>query len=218
MKKTGILFLTVLLLLGCLHMTAFAHEVPDLTENGTITLSIQYDGKGLDGGELELYRVGDVREDDGDFFFALTEAFGGTALTEADMNDDQLAADLAEKLPETADATAKIEEGQAVFADVEPGLYLVYQKTATPGFAAMNPFLLSMPNFVDGKYETDVSAEPKVGLETLPPTTVPSAPTTPTLPQTGQLNWPIPVLAVVGLALVAAGIVLKNRKKAAYEE
>lgn len=34
------------------------------------------------------------------------------------------------------------------------------------------------------------------------------------LPQTGQLNWPIPVLAVTGVVLVAAGIKLKkgNRK------
>lgn len=30
------------------------------------------------------------------------------------------------------------------------------------------------------------------------------------LPQTGQLNWPIPVLAVTGVALVAAGIKLKK--------
>lgn len=30
------------------------------------------------------------------------------------------------------------------------------------------------------------------------------------LPQTGQLNWPIPVLAVIGVVLVAAGIKLKK--------
>lgn len=30
------------------------------------------------------------------------------------------------------------------------------------------------------------------------------------LPQTGQLNWPIPVLAVIGVVLVAAGIELKR--------
>lgn len=30
------------------------------------------------------------------------------------------------------------------------------------------------------------------------------------LPQTGQLNWPIPVLAVIGVVLVAAGIELKK--------
>lgn len=33
------------------------------------------------------------------------------------------------------------------------------------------------------------------------------------LPQTGQLNWPIPVLAVTGVALVAAGIKLKKETR-----
>ena len=33
------------------------------------------------------------------------------------------------------------------------------------------------------------------------------------LPQTGQLNWPIPVLAVTGVVLVAAGIKLKKETR-----
>ena len=33
------------------------------------------------------------------------------------------------------------------------------------------------------------------------------------LPQTGQLNWPIPVLAVTGMVLVAAGIKLKKETR-----
>lgn len=214
MKKTGILILILVLVLNCLSMTAFAHEIPDLTQNGTITLTITYDEKELDGGELQLYRVGDIQDVNGDFSFVLTEAFGSTPLTADDLNDATLPDELAKNLPQTPDATAKIENGKASFANVVPGLYLVYQKTATSGYKAMKPFLISMPNFVDGKYVTDIIAEPKVGLETVPPTVV----TQPSLPQTGQLNWPIPVLAALGLALVVVGIVLRNRKKATYEE
>ena len=43
-----------------------------------------------------------------------------------------------------------------------------------------------------------------------PTSTTPPAPTDPRLPYTGQLNWPIPVLAVTGVVLVAAGIKLKK--------
>lgn len=42
------------------------------------------------------------------------------------------------------------------------------------------------------------------------PTEGPSGPTEPTLPQTGQLNWPVPVLAVLGLGLTAAGLLLRR--------
>ena len=53
----------------------------------------------------------------------------------------------------------------------------------------------------------DVDASPKVGA------TVPSTPDTPSLPQTGQLNWPVPVLACSGILLFAAGWCLNRKGK-----
>lgn len=38
------------------------------------------------------------------------------------------------------------------------------------------------------------------------------------LPQTGQLNWPIPVLAILGLACVGGGFFLLRRKKGKHEK
>lgn len=44
-------------------------------------------------------------------------------------------------------------------------------------------------------------------------------PTVPVLPQTGQLNWPIPVLVVLGLCLFSIGWVLRTgKKKDGYEK
>ena len=51
------------------------------------------------------------------------------------------------------------------------------------------------------------------------PTTSPSqAPTTkpynpPTIPQTGQLNWPVPVLSITGVLLVLVGLLLMRKNK-----
>jgi LPXTG-motif cell wall-anchored protein len=36
------------------------------------------------------------------------------------------------------------------------------------------------------------------------------------LAQTGQLTWPIPVLAISGMLLIAAGIVLLQKKRKTY--
>ena len=42
----------------------------------------------------------------------------------------------------------------------------------------------------------------------------PEKPQDPTLPQTGQLNWPVPVLAVSGVVLFTIGwLICFNRKK-----
>ena len=77
-----------------------------------------------------------------------------------------------------------------------------------------------------------VTPSPKPG-DTKPPTqtetpstpTTPTSPTTPTtpgkpnLPYTGQLNWPIPVLVVLGLVLFSAGWLLRfGKKKDSYEK
>lgn len=58
----------------------------------------------------------------------------------------------------------------------------------------------------------DVDAHPKAGTSSRKTTqTPPTQEVLSALPQTGQLNWPVPVLAVTGAVLVAAGVVLKKR-------
>lgn len=43
-------------------------------------------------------------------------------------------------------------------------------------------------------------------------------PTDPTLPQTGQINWPIPVLIAAGVLLIGSGVVvISNYRKDEYE-
>ncbi len=59
----------------------------------------------------------------------------------------------------------------------------------------------------------DVTALVISELERVPETTNPPAPTDPKLPQTGQLNWPVPVLVVLGLLLLAAGWVTRFGKR-----
>ena len=44
-------------------------------------------------------------------------------------------------------------------------------------------------------------------------TTAPTEPTSPSpfIPQTGQLNWPVPVLCFIGLALILLGILMVKK-------
>ena len=42
--------------------------------------------------------------------------------------------------------------------------------------------------------------------------TEPVKPKDPVLPQTGQLNWPVPVMCISGLMLISIGILLRGRK------
>lgn len=220
MVKKMAIFLLTLLLISTLTVTAFAHPVPDLTVNGSITFKMDLGENVLDGGKLNMFKVGLVHEENGDFSFAPILEFTAEELDYTDVTNPDLAKNtltLAKEL-NLKKFTAPIQEGNAVFEDVAPGLYVVFQdaEDATEGYAAINPFLISMPKFQDNEYVTEVVAEPKVPLETVPPTTAPP-PHKPSgkLPQTGQLNWPVPVLAASGAVLLIAGFVMWTGRKRA---
>ncbi len=134
------------------------------------------------------------------------------------------------------------ENGVAVFDGLELGVYLFIQNEAAEGYEKMLPFLVSLPIVEDGTYVYEVDALPKmehlIPVEPDEPSVTPDAPTVtpdapsvtpdaptvtpgaptvtpgePSLPQTGQLNWPVPALAMLGLILLIVGVYLLNTKE-----
>lgn len=227
MKNRILTLLLAVFLLCNLSIPAYAaHQVPDLSRNGSLTFVMELDGIQLDGGTLNLYQVGQIQENDGNYSFRLIDALQGRQLLPEEVNDPALAQDL---LTQTrpmnlTKISAPISKGKAAFENLPVGLYLVWQgkADATEGYGAIQPFLISVPRFHNGEYQLDFVANPKVPLVTAPtePTTPP--PTTPpdeSLPQTGQLNWPIPMMAVSGAVLFIAGWILcAGRKRTEHEE
>lgn len=214
--------LLAVLLFCVLPVTANAHEVPDQNRKGTITVEMKYDGEAITGGTLTAYRVGQIQENDGNFSFAKTfdmETFSGDY---ADISSVKLAEDAAAFVREQGIrtyATAKNIEGKASFSNLELGLYLIIQTEPSDGYEPLKPFLVSVPMNEDGHYVYEVNAEGKMQFYQEPKPTKPSKPSDPTLPQTGQLNWPVPVLVVLGLILFLTGWVLCfGRKRGGYEK
>lgn len=222
MRRFLALLAAVTLLLGVCN-TAGAAETPDLTQNGTITFHVHYGDAKVDGGYVSLYRVGNVVNNNGSYSFSLISSLKAYE-EKVDINatdDPDTARKLAELVEEEniyRSKRSKIVDGAVTFENVIPGLYVVIQDTPSPGYEAMAPFLISMPRYEDGVYKTEVTASPKVPIETTPadstePTgsTPPTKPTSPLkpppgkLPQTGQLNWPIPLLAMTGVVMFVLG-------------
>ena len=212
MYKRSALLLTALAVLLFLAVPVSARELPDPTRTGSLTFWMSFGDQSLEGGSLSLYRVGVVSVTDGDAGFLPVEALAdGPQWT--DLNDPALARELAD-LAQSRDLPEIREEilgGWVTFAPLEPGLYVVTQEVsqATEGFDAIQPFLISLPRWEDDGYVYDVTASPKVPLvpeETPPPPpSEPTPPPPPDIPQTGQLNWPVPVLAVTGMGIFLLG-------------
>ena len=220
MIKRIVSLILVMMFLIVGSLSAHAHEIPDYNRRGSIDITMKYKDKVVPGGTLTLYRVADVATDDGNYFFTYTADFSDCSIPVTELSSSEIGAALAKiakdrRLNGVAQDLDK--EGHTKFSDLEIGLYLLVQNKAAAGYNQVSPFLVSVPGNDNGHYIYDVNASPKVELEPAPTTpTTPSKPSGGKLPQTGQVNWPVPILGTVGLILIAAGFCMKasdRRKK-----
>ena len=212
-------FFTVLLVLAFLPAGASAHPVPEPGKKGSITVSMQFDGEPVPGGKLTLYRVGEVSQDDGNYAFVPTGEFTRWGSDFGTLDSAQKSAETAKSLKRFIQNNRGIRpvarekigtDGKVKFSNLEQGLYLLVQTQPAPGFSPINPFLVSLPFLKDGEYLYDLDAQAKTELEQVPkPPEKPGG----KLPQTGQLNWPVPVLAAAGLTLFGIGWGIRFRRK-----
>lgn len=208
-----------------------AHENLDVNAVGSISVTLETtDGDAVKGGSLSLYKVAEVTADDTGWHFQWLPAYSSAdaglydatgKLSEA--YSKQLASELDGLVgDQAATATATVgEDGTARFSDIGVGLYLVKQAATADGYDAVGSFVVSVPvaDEETGALLYDVVASPKaepVSRSVEPVTPTPSPGTTPakpsaTLPQTGQLWWPVAVLGAAGVVLLCVGVVRSRR-------
>lgn len=221
-------FLIALSILFSCSITAYAHDVPQDRNDCSIEIIVRYDGENVDGGTLTAVKVGYVDEEDGNYFFRQERtnirlddiASPDASKTQKDFYDSN-------KMDfDFYTQTQSVEDGKATFTGLSTGLYLIVQNNAADGYSKLAPFLISVPYMDNGEYQYHVTASIKSELEREPEPTVPEPtvpeptdPPGPWLPQTGQLNWPIPLMVVAGLTLVIVGWVLCfGKKRTQYEK
>lgn len=212
-KNRIAVLLALVLLLCALPVTAYAHEVPDMAQKGSISIELSYGGKRVSGGTLTAYRVAQIVEDDGNYSFEALPPYRVKELSQENLNTPELAASFAAQTGSAKGiAPASADNGLVRFDGLELGLYLIVQTEAAPGYTRLAPFLVTVPVNEDGHYVYQVDAQVKGELEKEPlPSPTPGVPGEPKLPQTGQLNWPVPVLAALGLGLIVAGLAMRRK-------
>ena len=218
MKRIFALLFAVTLLCS-FALPAYAHDYVDMTREGSITLELKFDGAPVVGGKFSCTKVAEVMDEDGNLYFKTLleeEIFREGIPPVADM--EQLVKDNQDFF-RTEKLTVSNESGTVVFENRLPGLYLIAQDTEARGYSRINAFLVSVPYLEDGTYVYDVTAKTKTALEPTEIETTEAGKKDDELPQTGQLNWPVPVLAVSGLAVFVLGWYLRfGRKKESYEK
>ncbi len=182
-------------------------------------------GRIIPGGSAAIYRVAAWTLDEDGYTWTYTSAYADCGIPYRRLLSS--AASLARYTAVHAVQGLEVQidrNGKALFQDLPSGLYLVVQTQAAPDYLAFSPFLLTLPLYseTEGRYIYGVRAAPKT--ETIPVVT-PPVPDRPTpkpppvippsgdLPRTGQLWWPVPLLAACGLALLLLSQVLRKEER-----
>ena len=211
LRRLSALVMTVLAL-SLTGVVAYAHEVPDPSRTGTISVSMKYDGQQVPGGTVTLYRVGDVVSDDGDYLFALNDACADSGVSLDDLQSPDAAEALAAWVAshDIAGTTVEIgDDGMATFTDVALGLYVMVQHDPASGYYAIDPFLIGMPLTEDGAYVYEIDASPKLELQKKPVT----PPTEEGAPETGEPAMPIVAFAVCGVVFVGIALLARRARR-----
>ena len=169
--KKWLMGITTVALLAMQTVTAFASvESYSQAKLGSITITPgDQDHKGAavdadEAGTYTLYRVGDVVDGSSVTEFTLAKDFAGSGVTidRESLNSAELPKTLAKYAEDHSIAARKydITSGEKV-GDLEIGLYLVKQKTVHVAWHSFSPFLVIMPEAVEGGYEYEVNAMPK---------------------------------------------------------
>lgn len=216
-KKLSAGLAALLLAFLLLPMQAYAIEPIVLDRDVELTVCYVRGNKALEGARFDLYRVGDTTA------FAVFTVAGDFKDYPGSINGletaekwDALAQELltyAEKNSIAPLASGRTDtDGECVFTNLTPGLYLVVGQEVTVGRTtySCNPAVVCLPgrdaNAEEWSYQ--VSVYPKLEARTLP-----TPPDDPHLPQTGLLWWPVPVLLCAGLCLTGIGSVRRRRTK-----
>ncbi len=222
-------------------LTALAADAGsiDLNEEGSITVTLSSDDgeEAVSDGTLAIYKVADLELPDWNMAYVYTDEFSEFGeLVEVpedleDLENPEYALILAQWADDNSLAGTEAEinaEGTVTFDSLTAGLYLIIQTEASDGFYPIDPFVVTLPaEGADGIWVYDIDASPKTQIypedtgipqnEEEPPDEVvpgnePGTEESSTLPQTGQLYWPILILAVCGAALIGMGVLLRRKK------
>ena len=216
-------FLPVFLLILCLS-AVFCLPTVAAALQGSLELRCSIERENntvlLAGDEYALYMVATLEETQGELQYQTLPAYSFADCDWAQCSASQLRekalqlAPVAQKRADYAAIQKTDTNGVAVFRDVTPGLYLVLRTKPAPENTVYtsDPFLVSIPTVVNDTAAYQVVAEPKYGWDTpSPEPTVPPSTPNPSLPQTGQLWWPLPVMIGLAVALMVAALACRKR-------
>lgn len=204
MRKLFIFLLSLLMCAFAIVNVNAVTEPIDFEKTGSLSVTMKCSHGYISGGNVALYRIAELKWIDENYKFEYTRDFKDCHIPLNNLNADGLADSFNNYIIEKQIVVNRniLEDGTIVYNNLPLGLYLVVHEEATDGFTNALPFIVTLPMSNGAEWEYNVDATPKVEIKH----SVIVGP--PDIPQTGQLKWPVPVMAALGVIIFAIGLVL----------
>ncbi len=210
MKTKCFSLMLVIVLSICIFSITASAEPIDYNKKGSIAVSMKYNGESITSGSFTIFQVASLKWNIDKYDFKYTEQFSECGIGFEKLDSDTTAKNYANFVEQSSIEGTKLnlnEYGIAVFTDLPVGLYLVIQEDSADGYEKADPFLITLPIGGEDGWVYELDASPKLEIEGKPKKP-PSD-----ITQTGQLKWPIPVLAISGIAVFTLGWALWFSKR-----
>ena len=216
-KAISIIAVFLIMLLALLPASAYP------TSGGiTVVMINKADKQPLTDTAAVFVKVADCIYSETEITFSLISDFSDT---EVNLESSDAAPQLLDKVKEEGVSGVTVRsdtDGKAVFADRELGAYLIYSPDNI-----FTPFIAFLPMVTDDGISFELTAQPKIDIPDEPTTEpeketdTPEETTAPIpthndekLPQTGMLQFPVPILGLCGVLIFSKGFILyANSKK-----
>lgn len=210
--KKKILVSSILLVLFIL---IFANQNIFAAQTGTINFkAIDSDGYEVNNLEVAVYQVAKFE----DSKFIATDEFNMFDIENLSNENIVSMQEYASENLEYSLTKTTNDKGEFTLNNIEAGKYLLVQNSRED-YCTMQTMFVSVPEITNTEINYEITVKPKIAVidayggweeDVIEPATTPKS----ELPNTGVLNWPIPVLAITGIILFCLlWIIFYSKKK-----
>ena len=145
------------------------NHIIDFDKKGSIEIVLKdFDETNkIEGAEIALYYVASVSSENNQLIYKYVESLNDCNGNLDDLTNPSLVNDvnkciINKEISNSTKITNK--DGIVKFEELNLGLYLVMQTNDVQGYSKIEPFLISIPENLDNKWNYDIEAEPKTDI------------------------------------------------------
>lgn len=166
MKKIMFTLITLIAFLGIVK----ADNIVDLSKKGSISITLKGETPVI-GAEIELLKIGKVSIVNNNLSFEYVDELKDCNYKLSDENIKNIELCIKNKNLKS-EVKQTNDKGEAIFSNLDLGVYYIRQTNKVKNFAQINPILIMIPKEINSSFEYNIDASPKIEIVDLTDITI----------------------------------------------